>query len=368
MGDYEELLSSGYFITDSHQLSDLDATKKKEFVSFFHLTTTYETLMNPANRDKRLVRLLCPSTGDRREIFTSEPRAIELANKQLQSQNEPVGTTIHIQCVALGGSEPSQRIFYIDNLVASLDGINGWKLVAGEARGTFEGKIRIESVDKTVIRGVLDDFESLLDCLTVLLKVGFHVQHYSIVPIPRCTQLPYWGPTGPIETMLQSVVHKEIETLKAFLSNSDASAAARGLRQAYCESLPASRLWRLWAAAEDTFGTKPEPLLTKEEAKALMACAEGVEGLKGDSDRLKKLKEGLRTLPRVSRNEQIADKIALIMGISVEEADKKVKLASYIRGQHSHKISADVDGVEASERFLHEALRRFIGLSDQVGQ
>ena len=346
-GELERLFADGYLILGLHQLSALDATKK----------------MDPANRDKYLVRF---NRSDPREMLISDPRAIELAYKQLQYQNEPIGTVIHIWCAALGGSDSTYQGFCLDVLVPSLDGIMGWKLALGEASGTFEGEIHLQSTDSKTSREVLREFENLLDCLAVILKVGFHIQYYSILPIPR-SKLPSIVAFGSWNTRLKPVVRKDIETLQAVLSNSKASAAARGLRQAYCESLPDSRLWRMWAAAEDTFGTKPEPLLTKQEAKALMACAEGVEGLKGDSDRLKKLKECLRTLPRVSRNEQIADEIASIMVISGEEADKKVKRASNIRGQHSHRILADVDGVKDSERFLHEALRSFLDCSIKSG-
>ena len=369
-GELEKLHSAGYFIVGPLlQPGALSDTKRKAFVSFFGVTTSYETLCDPANKDKFLVMLRYRSTGERREILTSDSRAMELVRKQLQYQEEPIGTVVHVRCAALGGRYSSQRIFHIDELLPSLDGIMGWKLVAGDFVGTFSGEKRLQSVDNNAAKEVLAEFDLLLDCLTILLEVGFYIQHYSISPITRCLA-PTFGVWGPEETMLRSVSVKDIEIVQKLLSNPEASDAAKGLRQAYCESLPASRLWRMWAAVEDAFNTKPERLLEKGEVEDLMICAEGIEGLKGDSDRLMKLREALLShvqLSRVGRNERIANKIASVMGISVEEAKEKVREASRIRGKHSHEFSADVEGVEDSEKFLQEALRRFLDCQIKSG-
>lgn len=366
MDDYkklERLLADGYLVEiDAIALSTLNQEGAR-FFSNVSTQLTPETLLDPSNRAKFLVRLINPSTGNRVDLLTSDEHAISRAKDQLRYQREPVETFISVICAALGGSSAKERVFHLDRMVASLDGIWGWKLTLGEILGTFRVKIRIESMDKDVAEEALENLQLLLHCLAVMRQVGFYIQHYSFESTPRCTQLPYFGATGPEEMMMAPVTHQEIDSIKATLSSRESMDAARGLNDAYCENTMASRLSRLWATAEGVFGSKPQPLLNEEEIKYLVAVAEGIESLSKDSDRLKKFKDALPNpfqLPLQSRNRLMAEAIAPIMGISDEEAHSKVSTASELRGKHGHGISRDLEGMEASEKFLQEALRRYL--------
>lgn len=365
MDDYaklERLLADGYFVIGRvFHLSKLAPESIANFVSVFSIQLSPKILLDPCNKTKSLVMLRHLSTGHRVEILTSDERTISRANEQLRYQEEPIDTFIGVRCAALGGSSPHQRVFHLDQLVASLDGLWGWKFTLGDVVGTFEAEMRIGSTDRSVIEEALDKLQHLFNCLAVSQQVGFHIQHYSVRQTRRCG--PSHGFWGPEERMLLPMTHEEIGKIEATLSSREASVAARGLTQAYCETSIPSRLSMLWAAVEDVFGGKPKPLLNEEEVEYLVAQARRIESLRNDSDRLKKLKEALsdpNRLPLVSRNERMADAIAPILSISVEEAYSKVRLASELRGKHGHQLGVNWKDIEASEKFLQEALRSYL--------
>jgi hypothetical protein len=364
MDDYaklERLLADDYFVIGRvFHLSKLTPESIANFVSVFSTQLAPEILLDPSNRTKSLVMLRHRSTGEQVEILTSDQRTIERTNEQLSYQREPIGTLIRARCAALGGRTSRQRIFHLDRLVASLKGLWVWDFKLGDAVGTFEVVIRLESTDTGAIEETIDKLQSLLNCLAISQQVGFHMQHCSVAPIPRLESSVSFGPE---EMMLSPVTPEEISNIEVTISASEAVVAAEGLNQAYIENCMPSRLARLWAAAEHVFGGKSEPLLNKREVEYLVVQASGIESLRNDSDRLQKLTQALldpNRLPFVGRNERMAHAIAPILGISVEEAYSKVRLASELRGKHGHQLLANWENIEASERFLQEALLSYL--------
>lgn len=360
MDDYaklERLLADGYFVVgDVFHLAKLAPESMANFVSVFSIQLSPKILLDPSNKTMSLVMLRHLSTGHRVEILTSDERTISRADERLRYQREPIGTLVRADCSALGGRTSRQRIFHLDRLVASLKGLWGWDFKLGDTVGTFEVVIHLKSTDTGAIEETIDKLQRLLDCLAISQQVGFHIQHYSVVAIPRL------GPSvsiGREEMMLSPVTTEEIHNIVAVISSSEAVVAAEGLNQAYIENCMPSRLSRLWAAVEDVFGGNPKLLLKEAEVRYLIDQAKGIESLRTDSDRLKKLREALsdpNRLPLVSRNERMADAIAPILSISAEEAYIRVRLASELRGKHGHQLLANWENIEASEKFLQEAL------------
>jgi hypothetical protein len=298
------------------------------------------------------------STGQQVEIVTSDERTIGRANEQLRYQQEPIGTLIRARCAALGGRTSHQRIFHLNNLVASLDGLRGWNFTMGDTVGTFEVLMRLESTDTGAIEETIDRLQLLLDCLAISQQVGFRIQHRSVAPIPRLEPSISFGPE---EMMLSPVTPEEIRNIDAILSSREASVASRGLSQAYCETSMPSRLSMLWAAAEEVFGGVAVPLLNEEEVRCLVDKAKHIESLGNDLDRLKRLKEALSSpdrLPLLTRNERMARAIAPIMSTSVDDVYRRVRTASRLRGRHGHQLSENEnwENIEDSEKFLQEAL------------
>lgn len=357
----ERLFANGYLLIGYViPLSKLTPESIANTISVFSIQLAPEILLNPSNKTKSLVMLRHRSTGQQVEILTSDQRTIKRANEQLRYQREPIGTLIRARCAALGGRTSRQRIFHLDRLVASLKGLRGWDFKLGDTVGTFEVVIRLKSTDTGAIEETIDRLQRLLDCLAISQQVGFHIQHCSVVAIPR---LEPSVSIGPEEMMLSPVTPEEIHNIEVAISSSEAVVAAEGLNQAYIENCMPSRLSRLWAAAEDVFGGKPELLLKEAEVKYLVDQAKGIESLRTDSDRLKKLKEALldpNRLPLVSRNERMAHAIAPIMSIGAEDAYHKVRTASELRGKHGHQLLANWEDMEASEKFLQEALQRYL--------
>jgi len=353
----ERLLADGYFVIGHvFRLSELTPESITNFVSVFSIQLAPKILLDPSNRAKSLVMLRHPSTGEQVEIVTSDERTIRRANEQLRYQREPIGTLIRLRCAALGGRTSRQRIFHLDRLVASLKGLRHWDFKLGDTVGTFEVVIRLKSIDGGAIEETIDELQRLLDCLAISQQVGFHIQHCSVAAIPRLEPSVC---IGPEETMLSPVTPEEIHSIIAAISSSEATVAAQGLNQAYTENCMPSRLSRLWAAVEDVFGGKPELLLKEGEVKYLISEANRIESLRNDPDRLKKLKDALSNpdrLPLKSRNERIADGVAPIMGIGVDDAYCRVRTASELRGKHGHQLLENWQSIEGSEKFLQEAL------------
>ena len=355
MDDYtklEQLLAEGYLVRRIFLPSEIPPELITNLDS--------EILHDSSNKAKSLVILEHPSTGRQVRILTSDARTISRANEQRRYQEEPIGTLVCARCAALGGRSARQRIFHVDHLVASLDGLWGWKFKLGDVVGTFEVVIRLESTDRGVAEEAVDKLQHLLDYLAVCQQVGFHIQHCSITPIPRL-ELAY--SIGPEERLLSPVTPEEISNIEAVLSSVEAMAAARGLNQAYVENCMPSRLSRLWAAAEHIFAGKPKRLISEKEIKCLLETAKGIESLRNDDDRLRELKQALsdpERLPLISRNKRMAYAIAPIMGISVKDAYSKVRTASKLRGEHGHRLSTNWEAIEASEKFLQEALLHYL--------
>ncbi|MDH5415450.1 MAG: hypothetical protein OEW87_15035, partial [Flavobacteriaceae bacterium] len=79
-------------------------------------------MLNPINKDKRIIFLKHLSTSNQIELLTSNQPTIDRAIRQLEYQNEIVGTLIHATCVINGTSSNYQ----IKDLVTSLNGL--WDL------------------------------------------------------------------------------------------------------------------------------------------------------------------------------------------------------------------------------------------------
>jgi len=199
-----------------------------------------------------------------------------------------------------------------------------------------------------------------LDFLAYLYQVGFYIQHLSISQIPR---LEPTVSVGPEERMLTAVTKEDIHDIEVVLSSPKAIVAVRGLNQSYIENCMPSRLSMLWAAAEHVFSNKPERLLSNDEITSLFKAAEIIESLRKDPQRLGDLKKALQDpdrLPLKSRNLRMAEAIAPVMNITTEVAYTKVRTASKLRGKNVHRLSQDWKDIEDSEKFLQEALLRYI--------
>jgi len=82
-----------------------------------------------------------------------------------------------------------------------------------------------------------------------------------------------------------------------------------------------------------------------------------------DFDRLNKCENALQNPSRLSiksRNERIAEKIAPIMGISEDEAYKKIREVSQMRGKHLHELENNWNELEASEKFLQKTIENYL--------
>lgn len=332
----------------------------KNFYNVFNVITPKKKLLNPSNQNKSLIILRDLSTNDQVEIITNEEEAIFSAKKQIEYQRAPIGTLLRFTCVALGGSSSYQRIFYLNQLIPSLDGLWGWKFELQKEIGSFSVKIRIKSTTPYDIEVVKSKVQHLLDYLAIRYEVGFHIQHTSISPIRRIE------PTisvGPVERMLDSISFSEEEIDQFLRLPSEILNSVRGLNQSYIENCMPSRLAILWSAFESAFNSKPNRLLKTEEIKELKKIAEKIPSLIEDSERLEKFKSILsdpNRLPLKGRNKRMAEPVALAMNISEDAAYEKISNTSRIRGKHLHNLKDNWTEIEEAEKFLQEVLKKFV--------
>jgi hypothetical protein len=357
----DNLLANGYLIVGPVMfLSELTENSIANFLSVFSVSLSPQTLLDPSNRNRTLIMLRHPSTGHQIEIISSDDHVITRAKGQRSYQEEPIGLLIRALCSALGGRSSRERIFHLDQLIPSLNGLWNWQFNLGERVGTFEASKRLETTDRGSAEEVLDKLNHLLDFLAYLYQVGFYIQHLSISQIPR---LEPTVSVGPEERMLTAVTKEDIHDIEVVLSSPKAIVAVRGLNQSYIENCMPSRLSMLWAAAEHVFSNKPERLLSNDEITSLFKAAEIIESLRKDPQRLGDLKKALQDpdrLPLKSRNLRMAEAIAPVMNITTEVAYTKVRTASKLRGKNVHRLSQDWKDIEDSEKFLQEALLRYI--------
>ena len=357
----DNLLANGYLIVGPVMfLSELTQNSIANFLSVFSVSLSPQTLLDPSNRNRALIMLRHPSTGHRIEIISSDDHVITRAKGQRSYQEEPIGLLIRALCSALGGRSSRERIFHLDQLIPSLNGLWNWQFNLGERVGTFEAIKRLETTDRGSAEEALDKLNHLLDFFAYLYKVGFYIQHLSISKIPR---LEPTVSDGPEERMLTAVTKENIHDIEVVLSSPKAIVAVRGLNQSFIENCMPSRLSMLWAAAEHVFSNKPERLLSNAEITSLFKAAEIIESLRMDPQRLGDFKKALQDpdrLPLKNRNLRMAEAIAPVMNITTEVAYTKVRTASKLRGKNVHRLSHDWKDIEDSEKFLQEALLRYI--------
>lgn len=363
--ELEHLLANGYLVVGPiMSLSELTQRDSlANFLSVFSVTLSIKTLLDPVNRNSTLIMLRHPSTGQKIEIITSDHLVIRRAKAQQSYQEEPIGLLIRALCSALGGRYSHERIFHLDQLIASLDGLWNWQFKLGERVGTFEAIKRLETTDRGSAEEALDQLSHLLNFLAYRYQVGLYMQHSSISQIPR---LEPTVSIGPEERMLPAVTEKDIHDIEIVLTSPKAVVAVKGLNQSYIENCMPSRLSMLWAAAEHVFSNKPERLLSNDEILCLFKAAETIESLRKDPQRLGDFKKALRNpdrLPLKSRNLRMAETIAPVMNISIEVAYSKVRRASELRGKNVHRLSQGWKDIEDSEKFLQEALLCYIAKS-----
>jgi len=362
--ELEKLFEEDYRVVKLYPLVNRKLKDTMGFISFFKIKLSPRDILHPSNSDKTIAVLRKP-TGHQVEVFTSDEAILNRINKRLEYQKEPIGVAIRARCLALGGRSTYERIFHLDQLVESLNGLWGWEFKLGEDVGTFDVFINIEQTDRNydelISERLKEELQHLLYCLTIIHNIGFYIQHFSWAFKPR---IGIYALAGQQEAMIGPVTPDEISNINTILkSDKKKFAAAQGLSQSYIENCMPSRLSMLWAATEQVFHSEPQRLLTKDEINQILESAKNVESLENDPDRLDKLKNAISDPSRVSlksRNKIMAENIAHIMKISEESAYSNLRVISKLRGKNVHQLSDDWEALREAEKFLQEALLSYL--------
>lgn len=357
--ELEKLFEDGYRVVISYSLLNHTPQEINGFVSFFKTKLSLKEALHPTNRNKNVVVLSLP-TGHQVEVVTSDEAILNRINKRIEYQNEPIGMAIRAR-LALGGRSTYEGVSHLDQLVDSIDDLWGWKFKLVGDR-TFDVFINLERTDIEYGEYIREKIQNLLDCLAIICNIGFYIQQFNITSRPR-TGVGIFPATW-MTSNLRPVTHEEIYNTQNILSSDKKCfLAARGLNQSYIENCMPSRLSMLWAATENLFRSKSEPLLTKDEINQILESAKNVESLKNDPNRLKALKNAISDpsrLPLKSRNCSMAENIASTMNISVESAYSNLSKASKLRGKNVHQLSDDWEDIREVEKFLQDALLSYL--------
>lgn len=362
MDDFQkvtELIKQEYHLENITPISHINQENIESFIAVVNpKIVNREFLLDPANKDKCLIQFRDLKKNKRIEIITADKKAINKAMEYKSYLNQPIGISIHATCVAMGSGSSDMRISHIDRLIPSLNEVFGWKFKLIDRTGSFNADIKIDSTSRIKADQALDKLQRFLDALAITKNVGFHIQHYSVTPIPRHTG-PHWGGWGPTEHMIPPLNDQEVENIINIISSNDKVIyAVRGLNQAYIENLLPSRVARLWATVEHVLDSKPTQMLKKSERKAIIQTIKKMEIL--EDSKIKKINEVISNLYTESRNERIAKNISILLKIPFEEAYDKIRKASKDRGKNVHEIRDDWELLKESEKFLQEVLLRFI--------
>lgn len=358
----KKLIEKGYIIELKVPVKNIDKESVVNFYSSLSLKTDLDMLLDPANDDAYLILFRDLSKEfERVELLTSDKNAIYKTEEYYSFQTQPIGVSINAVCAALGSSSKGERIFHLNHLIPCMNNVFGWKFKLNDIPGTFTAEIKIYPTDRVKTEKSLTVLQNFLDALSITKNVGFHIQHYSIYPIPRCNA-PYVSGMGPVAQIVEPLSQLEINKLTEIMqSNDKVKLATKGLNQSYVENLLPSRVARLWATVENIFDDeKPKKLLKKTEKKEIIDVIKNMENLNVSDTNMQKIYDGISNLHLENRNERIANNIAILMDISPEEALIKVKKASRIRGDNVHKITNNWEKLEVTEKFLQEILNKFI--------
>lgn len=136
--ELEKLFEDGYRVVISYHLLNHTPQEINGFISFFKTEVSLKEALHPSNRNKTVVVLSQIPTGHQVEVITSDEAILNRITKRIEYQNEPIGMAIRARCLALGGKSTYERIFHLDQLVESLNGLWGWEFKLGEVVGTFD--------------------------------------------------------------------------------------------------------------------------------------------------------------------------------------------------------------------------------------
>ncbi|NMC67326.1 MAG: hypothetical protein GYA61_03775 [Spirochaetales bacterium] len=366
MNDFQkitELIKQKYHLESITPISNINQKNIESFIAVFNpKIVNREFFLAPENKDKYLIQFRdLKKKFKREEIITGDKKAINKAMEYKAYLNQPIGISIHATCVAMGSGSSDMMIAHIDRLIPSLKEVFGWKFKLINRTGAFSADIKIHSTNKVKEHQALDQLQRFLDALAIIKNTGFHIQNYSVAPIPR-HRAPHGGGWGPTEHMIPPLNDKEAKNLINIINANDkVICASKGLNQAYIENLLPSRVARLWATVEHIFNTEPQPLLKQNEIDKIINSAKDIGSL--DKERLNNLKGAISSPERlalVGRNKRIAKSIASLVNINEKEVHEKIRIASEARGKNVHEISDEWKVLKESEKFLQEVLLSFI--------
>ena len=358
----ERAIADGYFVIGIFSVGKIQRNNGEsvdKFIKVFNLRIGRDVLLDPKNRDKFII-ILRKESAQQIEILTSDFQCINKAKRQLAFQNETIGISITVHCVASGGSSEPDQVPHIDSIIRQLDGFLDWNFKQIDTT-KFEVSKKLSSTNKENAKQELNKLRLLLNYIAITRKIGIRVERYSIQEIPRFG--PSHGIWGPLEWMVPPLSKEEIKRFEKFLSASpQIHKIADGLNQVYLLTSPDLRLAVLWAITEAVFADTPVPLLSHDEIENILNFATELPTLKG-SERLSKLKNALsdpNRLPLKSRNRIISENIAKNLNLNAEDVYREIKKISKVRGKYLHRFKVKIKEVQEAEEYLRTLLEKYL--------
>lgn len=295
-------------------------------------------------------------------IPTNSIACLERAEQQIAYQNETIALDITLQCTASGASDNPNIGYTVIPLITQINNSLGWSF-KGTGINSFEANNQLLTTDTKLAEKEIERLQQFLLYLAMVRQVGIKIQRQFIANKPRYGH--YFSSSGEEEWNMPCLSTKETNNYEQFLSApKQALKIAEGLNQVYSlNSLP-SRLILLWALTESTFKGNTKSLLSKEEIDQVMAVLQGSKQknqmTKEEKERLKKIRDRLRDLKKLTRNMSISKKISDELELDYDFVYAKIKEISIVRGKCFHDFIFPDKEVREAEQCLRIWLEKFL--------
>ncbi|SCG85527.1 hypothetical protein [Methanobacterium congolense] len=296
------------------------------------------------------------------QFSTKDKKAVYKAYEFFSYQKQPLGTWINVYFIVSGG-KVSNALYDVTKLIPSLNEISEWKFNLTD-KYRIRAETKLKSTNRIEIEQSINNIQTFLNASGFIRDIGFHIQHYTVSPIPRYGLI---GGSMDLWTQLSDPLTKDekIKLNQLMGVKNKVRTALTGLNQSYTENLLPNRVARLWATIEHVFGTKAEPLLTECERKAIIKSAKRIDSLKKDG-KLEKFISAISDRDRLSlegRNRRIANNIADLMNMDKDKVYSDIQEISKFQGKHVHNIENNWKELEKSEKLLQNILLKYIELN-----
>src|SRR4051794_19151072 len=268
--------------------------------------------------------LLAPN-GQTLLRYFFDDQTLRLARSLIKEAHENATATIYV-IFSISFFQAGYSTHYaLSNVLEAMRQVFKWSVQPSPLGGQyFQLMLTGLPLSEAARQEVLRDVEKKLLSLSLLYRAGMYIHYVNASTTPEGE--PGIG-VGPEEAPTSGFRQEHIDRFRQVLDKLSARNAAQGLQAFYRQTTKVGRLALGWMLLEDLFGnTSGYPhILTKIERKAVEAFITDCADI--PDEKKSKVIDGFRNTNafRKSRNEIMAERIALLRGDNCEATERTVK-------------------------------------------